>query len=343
MFQKVLFFIIFVLLWIDRIDAQEEEYGDIIIISKRVGKVIDPEERKEFNLFPAIKGFKSAIFLKSVNGSYFVKITYIDDTTGKEKIKKFPRTEANIMRYKSIIDPSVDIQEVKNETSLSSKQKYSPWSVVFFTFGRENFTGGVTNTLNSGFLGQLCAVEYTPPKATFLNFCLIWIETGDYAYKFTSEEKQLIKERYVITSKNNFNIPAFGESEGEPIDPEEDLKLSSTRASLNVTLSPMIGPLRPFIGFGVGIFNLRTEIDGDNNPGTRTQSYYKIGADIYPCKYKQSLQGLFLRVEYVNGSVPDWSVRMLKELRPIRGGHFEIFRFGIGLSMGKFGVDLGEI
>jgi hypothetical protein len=342
MFQRLLFlalfFIIFVLLWIGRIDAQEED-GDIIIINERVGKVIDLEERNKFILFPGIKGFKSAVFLKSVNGSYIVKITYNDDTTGEEKIKKIPQTESSIMRYRRIINHLAeelsfeDIQEVKNETPISSKQKYIPWSFVFMTLGKENLSGDVTNTLNSGVLVQFLGVEYTPLKANFLKFCLNWIEMGEYNYKFTSEEKQLIEERYEIQSEGGISIPGF--SSGAPVDPEEDLKLQSWRMNLNVTLSPIIGPLRPFIGFGVGLFFLYTSIDGDNNPGPGTQSYYRIGADLYPNISKPFWKALFLRVEYVNGSIPDWRERMLTELRPIRGGQFKILRFGFGFDLAK--------
>ena len=113
MFQKLLFpgilFISIVLLSFDRLYAQEEE-GEIVIISERVGEKIDLEERNKYNLFPAIKGFQSAVLLNLLDGSYVLKIIYLDETTGEEKVKRIPRSEWNIKRYRDIIDHFEEIQ-----------------------------------------------------------------------------------------------------------------------------------------------------------------------------------------------------------------------------------------
>ncbi len=85
-----------------QLHAQEE--GEIIIISELVGEVIDLEERNKYNLFPYIEGFQSAVFLKLPDGSYLLKITYLEETTGEQKIKRILGTESSIRQYGSKID-----------------------------------------------------------------------------------------------------------------------------------------------------------------------------------------------------------------------------------------------
>ena len=113
MFQKLYFpellFISIFILSFNQIYAQEEE-GEIFIISEKVGEVIDLEERNKYNLFPAVKGFQSAVFLKLHDGNYVFKITYLDKTTGKEKFHRLPQTESSVKRYGRIIEPFEEIQ-----------------------------------------------------------------------------------------------------------------------------------------------------------------------------------------------------------------------------------------
>ena len=90
MFQKLLFpgllFISIVVLFSEQVCTQTEE-GEIIVISERVGEVIDLEERNRFNLFSGVKDFRSAILFKRLDGSYAFKMTFVADTTGEEKIQ----------------------------------------------------------------------------------------------------------------------------------------------------------------------------------------------------------------------------------------------------------------
>jgi len=79
---SILLIISIVLFLVGQLYAQEEE-GEIIIISKRVGKEIDQEEREKFKLFQEIKGFQSAVYIKLPDNRYFLKITYLDENTGE--------------------------------------------------------------------------------------------------------------------------------------------------------------------------------------------------------------------------------------------------------------------
>ena len=107
MFQKLifpalLFISIFIISFI-QLYAQEEE-GEIIIISEKVGEVIDKEEIKKYNLFQGVKGLQSGVFLNLPDGSYVFKVIYIDETTGEEKVERITQTEWIIKQYGNRID-----------------------------------------------------------------------------------------------------------------------------------------------------------------------------------------------------------------------------------------------
>ncbi|NOZ45956.1 MAG: hypothetical protein GXO79_04155 [Chlorobi bacterium] len=91
---KVLFFLL-VLLNSGFLFAQEVPKA--IILSSKVGPVIDSVENKEYNLFPEIpvNNFKGAQFFKLADGSKKVKIYYKDGTVDEK-----PFSESDFQAYK---------------------------------------------------------------------------------------------------------------------------------------------------------------------------------------------------------------------------------------------------
>ena len=113
--KRILIALLFISIFISlapQLYAQEEE-GEIIIISQRVGKEIDLEERNRYKLFPSPKGFKSAIVLKLSDGSYIFKITYLDEKSGEKKIKRTVESESKIIQLREYIDHFEDIKKGK--------------------------------------------------------------------------------------------------------------------------------------------------------------------------------------------------------------------------------------
>ena len=131
-FSSVFLFIGIVFFFFNTVYAQEEE-GEIIVVSERVGEVIDIKERNRYNLFPDIKGFKSAVLLKLPDGRYVLKITYTDEITGKEKVMRLPRNELTIRQYRIKIDGIKSVQYKKTE-------KKPPLSLI--RLAGEFFAGG---------------------------------------------------------------------------------------------------------------------------------------------------------------------------------------------------------
>ena len=105
--------IISIVLFFGQLSAQEE--GEIIIISERVGKEIDPEERDKFKLFQGINGFQSAVYIKLADGRYFLKITCLDDKTGEIKLSRTQQSEMSIKNRGDYIDRFEEIQARREE------------------------------------------------------------------------------------------------------------------------------------------------------------------------------------------------------------------------------------
>ena len=135
-FLLIMIFICAFLLTLVPISAQEEE-GEIIIISDRVGKEIDKEERDKFKLFEEIKEFQSAVYIKLPDGRYFLKITYLDEKTGELKISRTQQSEASIKnrgvyidRFEEIQTSKIDIKQTRNHQDL--KTDYLEPSTAFY-------------------------------------------------------------------------------------------------------------------------------------------------------------------------------------------------------------------
>ena len=101
--------------------AAQEEQGEIIIISERVGKEIDQEENDKFKIFEGIKGFQSAVYIKLPDGRYFLKIIYQDEKTGEIKISRVFQSEASIKNRGKYIDRFEEIQAAKHQYQNLSK------------------------------------------------------------------------------------------------------------------------------------------------------------------------------------------------------------------------------
>ena len=74
--KKLLLFFLIVLNIQPNISAQSA--FKIVIISPRVGEIIDSSEKEYFHLFQSIKGFNQAIFFMDSTDSYFASVYFID-------------------------------------------------------------------------------------------------------------------------------------------------------------------------------------------------------------------------------------------------------------------------
>jgi hypothetical protein len=74
----------------------------VVAISPRVGERIDAVERRQFNLFPRIAGYQSAMFQQLPDSSYQVEMTSL--VNGIEKVETLPLSPARFQHIGFFID-----------------------------------------------------------------------------------------------------------------------------------------------------------------------------------------------------------------------------------------------
>ena len=90
----------------------QEEAGEIIIISERVGEIIDQQERDKYKLFQEVKGFQSAVFLKFPDNRCILKIIYKDEQMDELKVDRVEQSEESINKIRDSIRKIQTPQEV---------------------------------------------------------------------------------------------------------------------------------------------------------------------------------------------------------------------------------------
>jgi len=200
MFKK--FFLLELLLFsiaflsFDRIYAQEK--GKIIVISERIGEVIDLEERNKYKLFLASEGFIQAVLLKLPDGSYVFKITHLDETTGEEKIQSMSQTELQIINirkyinsYEEINVPEPPLKRVDEEIDRSKKPPLK--------------TGKIAGEIFIGLLGEVA-------------FFALGAEIGDYDFiNGTGSAPPAFAGLAIGSAAGVYLIGCIGDQTGSPI------------------------------------------------------------------------------------------------------------------------------
>ncbi|UCD05302.1 MAG: hypothetical protein JSV98_09330 [candidate division WOR-3 bacterium] len=82
-----------------KVDHSLIEREQPIVVSERVGDVIDAKERDQFGLFPAVEGFQEARFYRFREGGYALEIT-----TAEEKLLSVNSWSSAVLLMKDYID-----------------------------------------------------------------------------------------------------------------------------------------------------------------------------------------------------------------------------------------------
>lgn len=91
--------------------SQEEDQEKVIILSEKVGEIIDRQERDYYNLFPSVNGFISAVIISRKDGSFAAKI--VRSEGGKEKIDYQVLPKSHIRRLSTLIDYYEETQRIQ--------------------------------------------------------------------------------------------------------------------------------------------------------------------------------------------------------------------------------------
>ena len=112
--------VILMFVFVEQSHSQDE--GKVIIISPKVGEVIDLEERNRYKFFQAFSEFKSAVFLQLPDSTFAVKIVYLENGVQKSQLWKLSVQELQ-RNYKQPIDMS-------EPQRLSFRAKENPLIVI---------------------------------------------------------------------------------------------------------------------------------------------------------------------------------------------------------------------
>jgi len=84
--------------------SYSQEEAEIFILHPQVGKMIDREENIKYDLFSSKAGFKMAVFYKTRQGDYLLKIATEDLRTGEKIKESFTKRQPDINRYRNKIE-----------------------------------------------------------------------------------------------------------------------------------------------------------------------------------------------------------------------------------------------
>jgi hypothetical protein len=121
-----------------------------IIISPRVGTVIDQEEREKFELFKDVDSFQSAQVYRMPDGGIQIQIKYINPETGNEQIQKWYPTNSEILRMQESID---HYEEIKRGAYTYQSQPKSVKAVPNFEIQDSLVTVEIND--GSNFIGSI--------------------------------------------------------------------------------------------------------------------------------------------------------------------------------------------
>jgi len=105
----------------------------VVIISDKIGELIDIQEREYYNILPAIKNFKSAVFLQLPDSSYILEVKYEKD--GEKKILRIKQTEEDIEKIRYYIEHYEEIIELKRLNVQKTGELKSKTAAVLWSIG----------------------------------------------------------------------------------------------------------------------------------------------------------------------------------------------------------------
>ena len=86
--------------------AQDSAY--VVVLSPKVGNVIDNAERQHYGFFQNVKDFYSAAIVRRMDGKFFARITL--SSSGANEIQSIPLSESSVFRYAEKIENFEDMK-----------------------------------------------------------------------------------------------------------------------------------------------------------------------------------------------------------------------------------------
>jgi hypothetical protein len=131
---KILCMVSIALMLVPITSVQAQEKGDVVVISPKVGEVIDRQERDRYSLFHASHNFQSAVILQRPDGSYVVEIT--EGVSGAEQVRTLPIDRQTLDQLGDQIE-QYHLDPIRQFRSSSGVQRKGPLAHIEITNDRQ--------------------------------------------------------------------------------------------------------------------------------------------------------------------------------------------------------------
>lgn len=241
-----------------------------------------------------------------------------------------------------MVDFSQKLEEEPTKPPTEKEDDYPIIDCIIFTIGPQTFSGNVEETLNPSSRVSGLESYYALPFLRMLRIGINALDIGgSLEYLLTPSEKDAISSRYEIVTYTGYGDFKTVKTR----EPLTEVSASISRLSFIARLYPiskgislsssMKADIEPFIGAGVAHHSLTANlpaIEGiTKEKGSGFSTFLNAGID-YLIGEKPPF---FIRLEYLKGRLPDWNVKLLPELRAIKGGEYSMLKFGMGLAIRK--------
>jgi len=103
----------------------QDTTGTVVVLSEKVGPIIDLEERNFYKFFMGVKHFESAILLQRPDSSYVFKVISRNETEPSVELIWMPIVEEEVYRLRLHIDPDYRSEDQRTKRSDSHNDKSS--------------------------------------------------------------------------------------------------------------------------------------------------------------------------------------------------------------------------
>ena len=229
------------------------------------------------------------------------------------------------------------------EAARSQAEKLDDYPIIDFTLislGPQSFSGNIEETLDPSWRLSGFEFYYALPFLRMLRIGINALDGSDHEYLLTPSEKEAISSRYEIVTVTELPGGIKTETRKPLTKVYAGISSQSLIARLyplrkGISLSSSMKALEPFIGAGVIHHSLTDDLPAAAEgittvgEGSGFSTFLNTGIDLI-------MGPFFMRIEYLKGRLPDWNVKLLPELRAIKGGEYSILKIGIGVAVRKW-------
>ena len=248
----------------ETLHAQEKD--KIVILSSRVGPVLDAAKRDHYNLFQEIKDFNRGIVYQTPAKTYYARITLVGKD-GKVRDTTVQYSESYLLMLAEHIDHFEDLEKgvyqmgqqpatlkvVEPQTRVGTKPPELQSDILPFASKAEDFEAESSQLVGFAIGLSTYSPDFTGLRAAFRGIAEKYREQG-YSVSDPSVDLNVSHLLWYSTKIRLYKALALLLDVGKSID--GDVEVKAVSASLLYHFRPFDVPwFRPYLGAGVGSYH----------------------------------------------------------------------------------------